>query len=139
MTSSQEAKEKLKEVKKLDNLIESKRREIIYLREKLYYKGLSYGEKIQGSFQSDQRENMIASIVDYEAELHKDIDKLIELKKEISTTIDKIEDADCVNVLYKRYFEYKTWEKISDEMFLTPRRVLQIHGKALIQFYKRLH
>lgn len=139
MSICQEAKEILQKVKTLDVLIESKRREISHLREKLYYKGLSYGEKISSSFQSDSREMMIATIIDYETELRKDVENLIELKKNIAVTIEKIKDADCIDVLYKRYFEFKTWDVIADEMHRVRRQVTRIHGKALYLFYKNYY
>ena len=45
--------------------------------------------------------------------------------------IDKIEDADCVDVLYKRYFQFKKWEQIAVEKNYSYQGICKIHGKAL--------
>lgn len=135
MTPSQKAKDRLLEVRRLDKLISMKQNEICHLRNKLYYKGVSYGERIQGGHIANQREELLTTILDYEAELTKDIDNLIDAKKNLSNLIENLEDPDFIDVLYKRYFEYKNWEVIAVEKNMSIRQIFRVHGKALYQFY----
>ena len=129
------AKEYLKRIKKIDNLINAKIEEIDNLKE--FAKNISAvnseSEKVQ-SGQGDKIGNAVAKIVDLEREITDEVDYLVDLKRKIKSEIDKIENADYVNILYKRYFEYKTWERIAVDMNYTMRWVQKLHGNALKEF-----
>ena len=98
-------KDRLPEVRWLDKLISIKQNEISRLWNKLYYKSVSYGERIQGGHIANQREELLATILDYEAELTKEIDNLLDSKKHLSNLIENLENPDSIDILYKRYFE----------------------------------
>lgn len=101
--------------------------------------GISYEPKIgvSGAINTKSpQEKYLATCIEYEEELAKDIDNLVMLKREAMHLIDQINDANCIDVLYKRYFEYKKWEEIAVEMDYDYRTVLRIHGKALVEFNK---
>ena len=132
------AKDYLLQIKKIDKLIENKQIEIQRLRSQLTYKGTTYGDKVQSSVVGNPTTEKIAQIVDYEKELNQDIDKLIGLKKETTKLIDSLEDADEIDVLYKRYFQYLTWEEIAFDMKLTCRSIQRLHGQALLNVDKLL-
>ena len=81
MTPSQKTKNWLLEVRRLEKLSSIKKNEISHLGNKIYYKDFSYGEWIQGAYIANEREELLATILDYETELTKDIDTLIDAKK----------------------------------------------------------
>ena len=73
----------------------------------------------------------VCKMVDAEKEIAEEIKRLFSIRDKICRVIDSVEDADCSSVLTKRYLEYKTWEKIADEMHYSKRWVLNTHSRAL--------
>lgn len=88
-------------------------------------------EGSSGSGNQDKLGSIVAKIVCLENEIDESIDEYIDLKRAIGATIENVKDAEQVQVLHKRYFEYKTWELIACEMNMTCRNVCYIHGRAL--------
>lgn len=86
---------------------------------------------VSGSGSQDKLGDAVAKIVDLQTDINDQIDKYVELKREISAILEKMDDPDQVKVLHKRYFEYKPWERIACEMNYSFRNVCYIHGKAL--------
>lgn len=83
---------------------------------------------------SDKLGNSIAKIVDLENEINENIDNLVDMKADILCTLEKFNDPDQYQVLYKRYFKNETLEKIACDLNMTYRNVCYIHGKALNTF-----
>ena len=86
---------------------------------------------VSGGGNQDKLGDAIAKIVDLEEEVNRDIDSYVNAKQEISNTFEKISDPDQLQVLHKRYVQYKTWEQIACEMNMSYRNVCYIHGKGL--------
>ena len=59
---------------------------------------------------------------------------LVELKEEINTAIDKLEDRDEQLLLRYRYLDNCTWEEISHMLNVSLRSVHRIHSMALQHF-----
>ena len=92
-------------------------------------------DKVQTSPQGDAPYvNQIAQIIELEKKLNDDLQKLKQLKIEISQAIDEVEDINCSLVLSKRYILMKTWEQIAEEMAYSVTQIQRIHEKALIIF-----
>lgn len=81
-------------------------------------------------------ENTICKIIDLQDEINKDIDRLVDLKTEIVTTIKNIENKEYQTLLEKRYLCFDTWEQIAVDMNYSIRWVHNIHGKALKELSK---
>lgn len=79
----------------------------------------------------DRLGDTIAKIVDLENEFNDAVDAYVDRRRDALRLLERVEDADEYQVLHKRYFEFKTWEKIACEMNFTYRNVCYIHGKAL--------
>ena len=135
-----EAKEYLKRIKLLDIKIKNKSLEIEDIENKMKgVTGISYDEKISSSSNNKSpQEKMIYKYLAYKEELQENINELTEHKKQAMSLIDKIENAEYIDVLYKRYFQYMKWEQIAVDMNYTYRGILKIHGKALQIFDKVL-
>lgn len=59
------------------------------------------------------------------------IDRLIEIKQEILTAINSVDDATYRTLLIQRYVNLKKWERIAIEMNYDYYWVLKLHGRAL--------
>lgn len=80
---------------------------------------------------SDKIGNTVAKIVELEADVNKAIDRFVDLKREITKTIEQVTDPRELRLLYLRYFQYMQWEEIAVEMGYTYRNVCYIHSRAL--------
>lgn len=87
---------------------------------------------VSGSGSQDKLADAVVKIVDLEAEIDREIDRYVNAKQEISSVLDGIVDPDQLQVLHKRYVQYKTFEQIACDMNMTYRNVCYIHGKALL-------
>ena len=130
-------KEFLRQIRKIDILINAKQEEIERLRSKIIYPGISYEERTSSSFTSG-KEASIIKLVEYEEDLTKKIDELIDTKKEVAHIIDQLKNADYIDILYKRYFQFKTWEEIASDKSYTFQWVHKLHARALIEVQKIL-
>lgn len=84
-----------------------------------------------GSYNNHSMESVIVKIMDLEAEINREIDKLIDLKREIGAAIGAVKKPKQRELLERKYLCFKTWEQIAVDMNYDIRRVYQIHGEAL--------
>jgi DNA-directed RNA polymerase specialized sigma subunit len=73
----------------------------------------------------------VAKIVDLQDEINYDIDRLVDLKRDMVRTIKKVDNAEYQTLLELRYLCFKTWEQIAVDMNYTIDNVYRIHRKAL--------
>ena len=76
-------------------------------------------------------EETINKIIDFQAEINRDIDRLVDLKQEITATIKAVGNNEYQTILEKRYLCFLSWEKIAVDMGYSIRNVQILHGKAL--------
>lgn len=126
------AKEYLQQIRKADIMINNKIEEIKSINELLTKTTPtpSDGTSSGGGGSSDRMSERIAKKLDIEAETNAEIDKLVDLKREALRKIEQLE-ANKMDVLYKKYFQFKTWETIACEMSYTYQWVCELHGRAL--------
>ena len=125
------AKEFLKNIIHIDMMIDCKLEQTSNLRSRLTSINVSMGERVQSSLDPDKFTNTISKIVELEKEINDDIDKLVDLKSIARKAIESLDNDIEKMVLYKRYFENKTFEQISVELNYSWRRIHQFHGDAL--------
>lgn len=77
-----------------------------------------------------------AKLADYEAELDEMIDRLVDMKREIISQLEKLKDIDHYKVLKLRYVHCYTFERIATEMNYSYRGICYLHGRALQAFEK---
>lgn len=94
--------------------------------------------RVSGGGNDDKLGDAVSRLVDIQSEINADIDAYIERRAYIVAILDKIEDAEELAVLHKRYIEFKRWEQISEEMGYSQRNVTYIHGRALLSIRKLL-
>ena len=76
-------------------------------------------------------EHIIVKIIDLENELNTEIDKLIELKREIIGVIKAVKSSECQILLELRYLCFMNWAKIAIEMNYSNQHIYRLHDKAL--------
>ena len=133
-----QVKEFLNKIRYIDAMIDCKRDQIKDLRDTLTSISCPMGEKVQSTLDPDKFTNPVSKIIELEKEINDDIDKLIDLKRIARKAIEQLDNEVEKMVLYKRYFENKTFEQISVELNYSWRRIHQFHGDALNKL-ERLH
>ena len=126
------AKEYLGQAYRLDQRINSKLEQVASLNE-LATKctwaltGMPRGPSRRTSTMAE----VVAKIVDLQTEINHDIDRLIDLKREMVMLIKSVDNTECQTLLELRYLCFKTWEQIAVDMGYTIDNVYRIHRKAL--------
>ena len=96
-----------------------------------------HAERVSGTKQRSPMENAVVKLIDLEHEINRDIDKLVDFKREVTERINAIEHPEHRLLLESRYLHFMTWKEIAEIMCYSSRQVQRIHGKALIDFDKR--
>lgn len=131
------AKEYLQQLKRLDTVINQKIKELGDLRSmSTSAGGFDYSkERVQSSPSGDAPfVKLIGRIIDLEEEINAEIDAFVDKKHEIINQIQALKDDKFIDLLYKRYVEYKRLEVISVEMNYTYQYTKELHGYALQEF-----
>jgi DNA-directed RNA polymerase specialized sigma subunit len=128
------AKEYLRQAYRLDQKINSDLEEVASLREMTNsISSPQLSERVQTSRKGDAPfTRCLDKILELEDKINKEIDLLVELKKEIRMVITMVEDTDERMVLKYRYVHNYTWEQIGNELNADARTVRRWHGKALL-------
>lgn len=132
------AKEYLKQVETLDTKIQQKKIELDSLKDGAIGLGaFDYSkEKVQTSA-SESMSGKVAKYVDLENEIHEDIERFTELKHKVIGQIHMLDDPKYINVLFKKYIEYKGLKEISKELGYSYDHIRRVHGWALLAFQRK--
>ena len=126
------AKEYLGQAYRIEQRINSKLEQVASLRE-LATKATStlrHGKSTSGKTVQPMSDT-IAKIVDLEAEINRDIDHLVDTKREIISVIKRIQNPEHQTLLELRYLCFKTWAEVSIKLNLDSRWVRRLHDRAL--------
>lgn len=131
-TKEMTVKEYLSQAKFLDQRINSKIQQVASLND-LATKATSTltGMPRNPNHATSTMEETIAKIIDLQAEINRDIDRLVDLKQEITAVIKAVDNNEYQTLLEKRYLCFLSWEKIAVEMGYSIRNIQILHGKAL--------
>lgn len=84
-----------------------------------------------GSRNYHRMEDIIAKIIDLEADINADIDNLVDLKRKIVELIKSVSDPEYQTILELRYLCFKTWEQIAVNMCYSIHHLYKMHNAAL--------
>lgn len=127
------AKEYLRQLKTLDNVINAKLLEKERL-EALATKVTSdLSEKVQGGG-SEGIEGTVIKIAELEIQINADIDKLVGLRNEAGGLIDKLDNNNFKTILSMYYISNVTFRQIAKHMNYSIGGVFKMHGYALKDF-----
>ena len=126
------AKEYLLQVKKLDLLIKNK------LIEAQQWKDIALGvtanmggERVQSSGTKSKMADALVKALDIESEINSLIDKLIDTKKEVIQTIERLSSPLQYDVLHLSYIQFMTLQEIADKYGMSYDWAKQTHKRAL--------
>lgn len=132
MRKKSEAQIFLEQVEKLDSVIKNKLIEKEQWREiALGITASMDGARVQSSGAKSKMANAVEKCVDIEAEIDSLVDNLIDLKKEVVQTIEKLRSATEYNVLHMRYIQFKSLQGIADHYGKDYGWATTTHGRAL--------
>lgn len=126
------AKEYLSQARWLDMRINSKLAQVESLHS-LATKATSTLSDVppSGTRNVHRMEDIICKIVTLEDEINADIDRLVDLKRDITSCIMTVQDMEYQSLLEKRYLCLMTWEQIAAETGCSVRNIHMMHGEAL--------
>jgi len=126
------AKEYLNQAYRLDQRINSKLEQVLSLRELTTKATATLSDMPSGGSRNVYRmQDIIGKIVDLENDINRDIDALVDLKREMVTVIKSVADPECQTLLELRFLCFKTWEQIAVEMNYGIDNIYRLHRKAL--------
>ena len=73
----------------------------------------------------------IAKIVDLQAEINNDIDRLVDLKRDMVRAIKAVDNTEYQTLLEKRYLCFMSWEQIAVDMNYSLQHTFRLHDNAL--------
>ncbi|MCD8197822.1 MAG: DUF1492 domain-containing protein [Lachnospiraceae bacterium] len=80
---------------------------------------------------TSRMEDVIVKIIDLQEEINRDIDELVDLKKEIVRVIKAVDDTECQTLLEKRYLCFEQWEQIAVDLGYSIQHTFRLHDRAL--------
>ena len=89
------------------------------------------GEVVSHTRNVHSQQDILAKIMDMEEEINNDIDALVDLKREIKRTIERVENPEYLILLELRYLCFKRWEEIAVMMNYNIRHIYRLHDEAL--------
>jgi len=134
------AKQYLQQARWLDNTVNAKLEQIERLRSLVEKITVEYtGDvKVTASHENDQLALVVAKIMELEKDINTDIDKLVDLKAEINSTLALMTNDAYRLILTMRYINCLPWWQISYDLQSDMRWVYRMHKKALKEFEKVL-
>ena len=127
-----DAKTYLKQVEKLDTRIKNK------LIEQQQWRDIACGitasiggERVQSSGSQQKMADAINKCVDMETEIDGLVDELVNIKREVIATIEKLDSPTEYNILHKRYIQFLTLQEIADDYNREYGWVTTTHSRAL--------
>ncbi len=126
-------KEYLEQYRKLDASIDAKTAQVAKLRSRLRYASGSTGG-VRSTQPADKIGELTARIVDLENETNSEIDKLIDLRREIKSRISALPDAVHRDILEMRYISCWTVVKIAVKRGCSVETVYKLQREALKSF-----
>ena len=125
------AKDYLKQLQKLDKLIENK------LAEKEQWRAIATSttqqmtpDRVQSSGNPQKMADAICRIIEIETEIDRYVDSLVDTKREVISTLERLNPTEY-DLLHKVYVQYFTFEEVADKQGKTYSWATTVHGRAL--------
>ena len=126
------AKDYLLQARFLDDRINSKTQQIASLNELAAKCTTTFSDMPRNPNRGHSRvEDCVIKIIDLEDSIKKDIEKLVDLKKEIMGVIKAVPNVEYQPLLEKRYLCFITWEQSAVDMNYSMQHIHRMHSAAL--------
>lgn len=132
------AKEYLKRLKGIDELIETLQQELESSRAMAEACGMKFNATPSFGTNniSDKTSDLAIKINELEEQLKQYVSEYIDKKTVASRIINKMTDTRYQTVLYQYYFKNRTLEGTAGYMNRTYQNICKLHGNALLEFEK---
>ena len=129
----------LERVEMLDNIIENKLIESQQWRDlALSITANMGGDKVQASGSPSKMADAVEKCIDIEREIDEYIDRLIETKKEVIHTLEKMDNPTEYKILHMRYIQQISLTDIAEKLNREYSSITTTHGRALKSVQKLL-
>lgn len=125
------AKQYLSQARYLQPRINAKMEQIQQLRALAEKRTANYGPSPGGGSSPDRRMDIAARMIDMERELDAEIDRYIDLQREIADVINRVGDQRLCALLELRYLNGCKWAVIARRMHYSYDNVQRLHAAAL--------
>lgn len=126
------AKEYLSQARFLDERINSKIQQVTSLNELATKCTSTLSDMPHNPNKSNSTmADAVCKIIDLQEEINRDIDRLVDLKREIMKVIKAVPDVEYQTILEKRYLCFISWEQIAVDMNYSIQHIHRMHSKAL--------
>lgn len=139
MRQKSDAQKYLEQVEKIDAIITNK------LIEKQQWRDIAMGitanmggERVQSSGCASKMAEAIEKCVDMEAEIDRLVDKLIEIKKDVISTLEQLESPADYRLLHDRYIKFMDLTTISERWNRDYTTITTAHGRAIVEVQRIL-
>ena len=133
------AKEYLSQAYRIDQRINAKLEQVERLRALTRKATVSYGgETVSHTRNVSALEDSILRLMEAENELNGEIDRLVDLKRDIHRLLQRVREPELQLLLELRYLCFKSWSEIAVTMEYDDRYVYKVHGRALREVEKIL-
>lgn len=117
----------------INNAINAKLEQIAELKSlatKITVSPFNGGSFSEGTY-TDRVGRTTARIIDLEAEINDEIDKLVELKLTINELLSAINNSTWRTILERHYILNESWDKISEKIGYSARHINRMHSQAI--------
>lgn len=133
-----ETKAYLSQISKFDLMIKNKISELATLREMCYgLTAIKNEERVQTTPNFDKIGTAVAKLDELERKTNDLMVVYANKRNKITDQIDAMEDKVIYGILFARYIENKTFERIAADMDYSFRQICRLHTKALQEFEKK--
>jgi DNA-directed RNA polymerase specialized sigma subunit len=119
-------------------MIKNKITELSTLREMCYgLSAISNEERVQTTPNHDKIGTVVAKLDSLERKIDALVDEYADKREKIINQIDSMDDEALYGILFARYIQQKTFERIAADMDYSFRQICRLHTKALQEFEKK--
>ena len=125
-------KEYLMQAYRIDQRINSKLEQIAALHDLAAKATVTFSDMPRNPNKGKSKiEDAIIKIMELEDEINHDIDKLVDLKTDITHLIKNLDSHEYQIILEQRYLCFKSWEQISVDLGYSIQHTFRLHDAAL--------
>jgi hypothetical protein len=126
------AKAYLAQAYRIDQRINSKLEQLSSLRELSTKATATFSDvPSSGTRNVHRMEDVVCKIIMLEDDINTEIDRLVDLKKDICAAIGAVGDPEYQMLLELRYLCFKSWDQIAALMEYSTKYLFDIHARAL--------
>lgn len=127
--------EYLNQLKNISVIIKQMEKEKMELESRLYtISAINTERQKVKSSHGNKPYSLVDKYIDKKTEVEKVIVEYIDIRNCIINQIQNLDNFKHIDILYKRYVEFKKFYNIADEMGYSNSSVMNIHSKAIKEF-----